>query len=141
MKYLGLLSLAVALTTAVTGFTASAEQPDVFALKTASPGQPPQLSPAVRGVVEMVKSGVDEDVIKAYIQSAPSSFNLSSDDIILLQDMGISGTLTAGMLNHDKALRDNPGAYAQASSPPAVTAPLVPGAATTPPVHRVRCCR
>src|ERR1051326_6835675 len=47
------------------------------------------LSPPARELVKMVSAGVSDDVIKAYIESAPAPFNLSADNIIYLESLGI----------------------------------------------------
>ena len=66
----------------------------------------PPLSPPVREVVKMVDSGVPETVVQAYIESFPSTYNLTPENIIHLQEIGISSTLATAMLNHDKMRRD-----------------------------------
>lgn len=63
------------------------------------------LSHQANEVVRLVSSGVAPDVIKAYIDNAPSTFNLTSDNIIHLQQLGVSAPLMAEMLNHDRAFR------------------------------------
>jgi hypothetical protein len=100
-----------------------------------------RLSASANEVMKLVASGVPEAVIKAYITNSPSSFNLSTDNIIHLQGVGVSGALLADMLTHDKILKDNAMAYAANSGayqplpaapgpvyypPPAANAPLVP---------------
>ena len=79
----------------------------------------------------MARSGVSEEVIKAFIQSASATFSLAPEDIIRLQDLGVSASLTTAMLNHDTALRDNPRGnvappVAPPGQPPVVSAPLTP---------------
>ncbi len=56
-------------------------------------------------VVKLVSSGIPNDVVKAYIENAPSTFNLTSDNIIHLQQLGVSGGLLSAMLDHDRSLR------------------------------------
>jgi len=85
-----------------------------------------QLSPQAREVAKLVSSGIPNDVVKAYIENAPSTFNLSSDGIIHLQQQGISGALLTEMLNHDRSLRETAG-----SMPP-------PGAQIYPPTAQTQ---
>jgi hypothetical protein len=110
----------------VSGWCATATATDPQApLKAEAPV--PQLSPPVAGVVKMLDSGVAEEVALAYIQNAPTGFNLTPDDIIRLHQMGVSGSLTTAMLNHDKALRDS----APLNHPPS-PASVAPGATPGP---------
>ncbi len=98
----------------------------------------PQLSAPTRGVAKMLTSGVSEEVVKAYIQNAPSTFNLNADDIIRLQEMGVSGSLTTEMLKHDKAFRENAGVSALPPAAPlgqpSMTASIAPGPGAAAPV-------
>src|SRR5437879_5201039 len=134
MKCQRLISLASALALAPIGaFSATAIITDAPPPPKAAPfDATSQLLPPVRGVVKMLDSGVAEDVIKAYIQDAPSPFNLTPDDIIQLQEMGVSDGLTAAMLKHDKTLRENlpPAPY----GPPPTTGAVSPPPTATPQV-------
>jgi hypothetical protein len=96
----------------------------------------PKLSASAGDVVKLVTSGVPETVIKAYIDNSTTVFNLTTDNIIHLQGLGVSGALMADMLMHDKALKDNAAKYAAtawASQPPQpmAPAPMYPQPATT----------
>jgi hypothetical protein len=97
-----------------------------------------RLSAPANEVMKLVASSVPEVVIKAYITNSPSSFNLTTDNIIHLQGVGVSGALLADMLTHDKMLKDNAMAYAANSGAyqplPAAPAPVYypPAAATAP---------
>jgi len=124
MKSVSWIPLAAALAIAPLGSS--------FALATAEtpPPVPPAaldatLSPPVRGVIKMVKSGVAEDVIQIYIQEATVPFSLTPDAIIQLRDMGFSSTLTTAMLAHDKTLRDSYGVAGGATAPQVVAQPPV----------------
>ena len=66
-----------------------------------------KLSKPVRDIIKMTVSGVPEDVVKSYINNSSSVFNLTAENIINLQGVGVSSSVTAAMLNHDKAIRDN----------------------------------
>ncbi len=123
MKRQNILSLAVALAlipltgqsvTSVTAVTTDVSPPP-------PPTQPQatlpsmdftkQLSWQAQEVTRLVSSGVPNDVVKAYINNVPAPFNLSSDGIIHLQQLGISGPLITEMLNHDTNLRQMASAY------------------------------
>jgi hypothetical protein len=72
-----------------------------------------KLSQPARDIVKMTVSGVPEDVIRSYINNSPSVFNLSADNIINLQGVGVTAGVTASMLNHDKSIRDNAPVFQQ----------------------------
>jgi hypothetical protein len=85
-----------------------------------------QYVPPTAQVEKLVKAGIGEDVIKAYVASSRFPFNLTPDEIIHLQSIGISGPVLTEMLDHDKSLQD----AATAPPPLAYTQPQ-PG--TLPP--------
>jgi hypothetical protein len=95
----------------------------------AAPNLTPPLSAQVRGVIKMLNAGVPNEIVTAYIQNSAASFNLTPENIIQLKEVGVSVDFTAAMLNHDKALRDNPGPSAP-PPPPAVAAAPYPDAGT-----------
>ncbi len=66
-----------------------------------------KLSQPARDIVKMTVSGVPEDVIKSFINGSSTVYNLSPDNIINLQGVGVSASVTTTMLNHDKSIRDN----------------------------------
>src|SRR5882724_3667871 len=111
MKWQRLISLALAVEAApLTGVTATATAtpPEAPPVATAPDDSLSRLSPPVLGLVKMLNSGVSQDVINVYVQNSPTPFSLTPDDIIRLQGLGVSASLTTAMLNHDKSLRDNP---------------------------------
>jgi len=83
----------------------------------------------VRDVIKMVNSGISEDVILAFIQANPATFNLNADAIIRLQKERVSSTLITAMMNRDTELR-----LAQNSPPPPSSQPAMPptDASSTP---------
>mgnify|MGYP000849573952 CR=1 FL=1 len=62
-------------------------------------------SPGVDEVEQMVAAGVDEEVIKAYIQNAPIAYALTSSEIIALQKRGVPSGLLLAMLLRGGELR------------------------------------
>jgi len=113
MKRQKIISLVVALALIpFCGWSAASVSTDV---SVSPPYPPPQALPSMdttkhlsrqtEEVVKLVSSGVPNDVVKSYIDNAPSTFNLSSDGIIHLQELGVSGGLLTEMLNHDRSLR------------------------------------
>ena len=82
-----------------------------------------KLSPPAREVLKMAVSGVPDDVIRAYIDSSGSTFNLTSDGIISMQGVGVSTAVTSFMLAHDKAIIDRATAYNPPPPAPVIEQP------------------
>ncbi len=104
MKRRVIILLALAATLPWVGFAAtdaSNPAPPAFTV-------PPdvKLSQPARDVVKMTASGVSDEVVKAYVASSPMPFNLSADNIIHMQGVGVSASVTTEMLNHDKKILD-----------------------------------
>ncbi len=93
----------------------------------ATEGMASHLPAPVRQVVKMVRAGVPSDVVKAYVDDSPSTFDLTPDGIIELQNSGIPGTVISGMLSHDKTLRDNTGRLPSPFSQPMFPSQPPPG--------------
>jgi Family of unknown function (DUF6600) len=66
------------------------------------------VSPAAADVLRLAESGVDDDVVLAYIQNSQALFNLGADDVLYLRDLGVSSVVITAMLNHDTTLRNQP---------------------------------
>jgi hypothetical protein len=88
-----------------------------------APGNNPQFTPPAREVLKLIQSGVPDSVTLAYIANSTFNFNLSADNLINLQQMGISQTVSAAMLNRDKELGGNPGAAQPLQNPSDTNAP------------------
>jgi len=103
--------LAVAMLPLHTGFS-----------QTVNPSTEPQanapLPSSADEVVRLAQSGVDDQVVLAFIGQSQSCYNLSGADIAALKNAGVSSLVLTAMLNHDSALR----VQEQASSPVAATA-------------------
>ena len=89
------------------------------------------LSPPAREVARMTGSGVPDDVIRAYIDNSPHTYNLTADGIIYLQGQKVSSALTAEMIRHDRKLRDQiPAGVLNPPVAPAVPYPYQPAPQT-----------
>jgi hypothetical protein len=77
-------------------------------------------------VVKLTQSGVSEDVITAYVNNSGSPFNLNSDQIIYLKDIGVPDTTVQAMIQRDQALQSQ-----MASQPQPAPAPDTTVVATT----------
>lgn len=67
---------------------------------------PANISPAVAEVITLAQSGVDEAVIKSFVGNAVNQFNPSLDELIYLNDVGISGPLVAALIQQSTKARE-----------------------------------
>ena len=68
---------------------------------------PPNITPSspLAQVVRLTQAGVDQSIIMAYVTSSTSLFNLDSDEIIYLSNLGAPGSLVTAMMQHDQQLQ------------------------------------
>jgi len=59
---------------------------------------------ALGGVVDLLRAGVEEEVLLKHIQNSQNSFNVSSDDIVFLTDVGTPGHVINAMMDRDREL-------------------------------------
>ncbi len=90
----------------------SSAQPTVTSAEL--PANIPPNSPLAQ-VVRLAQSGVDESVILSYINNSGIAFNLTSDQIIYLKDLGLPNDSVTAMIQRDQQL----GATANATPAPA----------------------
>lgn len=97
---------------------------------------------SVAQVIRLAASGVDEGVILGFVTNSATLFNLSSDEIIYLNDLGVPSQVVELMLQRDQFLKQVGSNLALASAPSAPapemvplpeTAPVPPQQVTTPP--------
>lgn len=90
-----------------TNKTASAPNPAATASAIANFDSPqprspaPQLSRWTSEIVRLTQSGVDDQVVLAFVKSA-GVFNLAAAHIVYLNDLGVSGHVIHAMLIHDR---------------------------------------
>src|ERR1035441_9378741 len=60
---------------------------------------PPSIRPAglLAEVIKLAASGVEESVIMSFVTNSPSPFNLGVEEIIFLNDIGVSGSVVTAM--------------------------------------------
>lgn len=99
-----------------------------------APAQAPSnaLSASAAEIIKLAQAGVDEGVMLAYVTNSPNAFQLTSDDIVYLNDVGVSGAVVTAMIQRDQALGVTSNA-AMASAPSAYTNQLVPAAGAPTP--------
>jgi hypothetical protein len=83
-------------------------------------------------LIKLANSGVDESVLMAYVANSARPFNLDVEEIIYLNDIGVSGSVVTAMLQRDEALKGLIGSAVPAQAVPAPSAPatepaLAPG--------------
>ncbi|MCU0772574.1 MAG: hypothetical protein MUE94_12525 [Verrucomicrobia bacterium] len=88
------------------------------------------LSPALEGVVKLLRAGVEEEVLLKHIAHSAEPFKVGSDEILFLTDLGASGAVISAMIERDQHLQSASGPSAEAQSrepwPPAGTVAEVP---------------
>ena len=57
-------------------------------------------------VVKLVKSGVGEEILLAYVNASTVAYDLSVDEILYLNDLGVSSKVISEIIGHGKALRE-----------------------------------
>ena len=73
-------------------------------------------------VIRLVQAGVEQSVILAYVSNSSSAFNLDSDQIIYLKDIGAPKEIVTAMMQRDQQLKQmNVMAGAQTTQPSTTT--------------------
>ncbi len=102
------------------------------------------LSPGVVEVVRLAQAGVSEQVMMAYVDNSPLSFDLKVDEVVYLNDLGVPGTVISALLQHRESFADraagedkipDPAPVPTTPQPPATTATPAQTVATTPPLQ------
>jgi uncharacterized membrane protein YgcG len=80
-------------------------------------------NPRLGDFVKLVQAGLGDSVLMAYVTNSPTAFNLSSDDILYLNDLGTPEPVVTAMLQRDQQFNSTaataPGpAPAQPQPPP-----------------------
>ncbi len=80
---------------------------------------PPTIRPGspLAEVVKLADSGVDESVVLAFVTNSTSTFNLGSQEIIYLNDIGVPGAVIAAMIQRDHMLQQSLVVAAMAQPP------------------------
>lgn len=81
-------------------------------------------SVGIAEVLKMVDAGVPKDVIKAYIDNSPVAYRPNADEIIALNERGVSREIITALLRRGGELKSKAAQAAQpVQSPPAQSAP------------------
>ncbi len=113
----------------------------------AAPDNPPALPPNIyptsplAQVIKLTQAGVSDGVIKNYVTNSSSTFNLDSDKIIYLKDIGMADDIVTAMMQRDQVLQQQMAASTYQPPPPqpapAVETVLSTEAAPPPPTEEV----
>ncbi len=92
-----------------------------------------KVSPALAEVIKLAQAGVSDDVMLAYITNSTSTFfNVTSDAIVYLNDLGVSNDVITALIQHDSS----PEMQARRQYAGAVQ-PLPPGAVLNEPATNI----
>lgn len=92
------------------------------------------LSYGLDEIAKLAKSGADESLILAYVQSSPIAYRATADDIIQLRGEGVSSAVLGAVMRHGSELRER-NAQTQAAAPQtAVAAAPAPAVSYAAPV-------
>lgn len=88
-----------------------------------------KLSSKTAEIVKLSQAGVNDSVMLAFVTNSTGTFNLGSDQIVYLNDLGIPSEVLTAMIEHDRLIREG-GAAAAPAAPAAAFAATVPPAET-----------
>jgi hypothetical protein len=91
-----------------------------------------KLSPALTEVVKMVHAGVGEEVLLSYITSSTNAFYMGADEIVYLNDLGVSSPVITALIQQDAS----PDAVARKQAAVAMN-PLPPEIKLTSPASNI----
>lgn len=98
----------------------SAEPPRSWPIRTI------QVSPWLNEVIKLAQAGIEEGVMLSYVEGTPGTFNLGSDQIIFIRDLGVPNPVINAILRHDAEITSGR-RRVPASGVPASDLPLLPG--------------
>ncbi len=61
------------------------------------------VSPAIAELAKLAQASVSEEVLLAYVQKQPHGFYPTADEILYLNDLGVSDTVITALVNHKPA--------------------------------------
>jgi hypothetical protein len=67
-----------------------------------------RLTPAATEIVKLANAGLEEYLMLAFVTNFPGTFNLGSDEIIYLTDLGVSASVIKAMLLRDHIFPETP---------------------------------
>lgn len=116
---------------AQTGIESYSASPENAPTTTALPPDVDPDSPLAQ-VIRLVQAGVEQSVILSYISNSTNLFNLNSEEIIYLNDLGAPPEIANAMMQHDQQLQQAGTAPTTSEVPPPAATPEPP---TPPPTE------
>ncbi len=95
--------------------------------------KPVRLSAGLDEILKLNKSGVEESVILAFIESSPIAYYATADEIVTLRERGLSAPVLAALLRHGTEVRQREAA-ARAVEINSAPAPEATSTVNPPPV-------
>jgi hypothetical protein len=90
-------------------------------------------NPHLTEFVKLVEAGLGENVLMAYVTNSPTPFNISSDDILYLNDLGTPETVVTAMLQRDQQANSGTAVVTTpVPAPPQPQSPYTPYTTPTP---------
>ncbi len=68
-----------------------------------------KLSPGTAEIAKLARAGLGDTVLLAYVTNSIGTFNLGSDQIVYLNDLGVASEIITSMIEHDRLLREGAG--------------------------------
>ncbi len=62
-----------------------------------------QMSPALADIVKLTQAGLTDEVLLAYITNAPRVFGIGSEEILYLNDLGVSSAVITAVIQNDSS--------------------------------------
>jgi hypothetical protein len=84
-------------------------------------------------VIRLTQAGVDQSIILTFVANSSSTFNLDSDKIIFLKDIGLPNEVVTAMMQRDQVLQQQMAAAAPPPVPPAPETASNPETEPAPP--------
>src|SRR5436190_20494832 len=86
---------------------APAEKPEPVPAALEEKPLPPSIkaSSPLAEVIKLAQAGVDDEVMLTFITNSTSTFGLSSDEIIYLNDIGVANNIVTTIIEHDQAMK------------------------------------
>jgi hypothetical protein len=100
-------SAATSVISAPSAPTAPMVAPEIPAVTSTPATMPANILPTspLAQVVRLTQAGVDQGIIMVYVTNSSRTFNLDSDKIIYLSDLGLPTELVTAMMQHDQFLQ------------------------------------
>ena len=104
---------------------APAEKPEPVPAALEEKPLPPSIkaSSPLAEVIKLAQAGVDDEVMLTFITNSTSTFGLSSDEIIYLNDIGVANNVVTTIIEHDQVMKQFWTNAAQAQAAASAPAP------------------